>query len=60
MQNISHMLLRKDTRKLKLVSIRTTLGELIEAINEGVKPEEDNLVPEVVVHLIETGRIKFH
>ena len=60
MQNISHMPLGLETPELKFVTIRTTLGGLIEAIGEGMEPEEDNLVPEIVMHLIETGRIKFH
>jgi hypothetical protein len=42
------------------VTITTTFGDLIAALNEGVKPKEDDLVPQIVIHLIKTGRIKLH
>ena len=37
----------------------TTLRELIEAINEEVPPEKDHLVAQIVLDLLDTGRIKF-
>ena len=39
--------------------IVTTLGKLIEAINEEVEPEEDYLVSSAVLDLLDTGRIRF-
>lgn len=42
----------------KATPIRTTLYELIEAINEEVPPGKDWVVSEVVLHLLETGQIK--
>jgi hypothetical protein len=39
--------------------IITTLGKLIEALNEEVEPEEDYLVAKVVVHLLDAGKIRF-
>jgi hypothetical protein len=39
--------------------MRTTLYELIEAINEQVQPEEDRLVAGIVLHMLATGQIKF-
>jgi hypothetical protein len=44
----------------ELGSITTKFGDLIAALNEGIKPEEDDLVPQIVFHLIKTGRMKFH
>ena len=35
-----------------------TLEELIKAVSEEVEPGEDQLVAEVVLHLLDTGRIK--
>jgi hypothetical protein len=40
-------------------TIKTSLYELIEAISEEVKPGEDELVAETVLHLFETGQAKF-
>jgi hypothetical protein len=42
-----------------LATIPTTLRELIEAIEKEVEPKEDHLVGEVVLHLLDTGRIRF-
>jgi predicted DNA-binding protein len=41
---------------LELSTTKTTLYELIDAINAEVQPGEDQLVAEVVLHLIETGQ----
>ena len=35
-----------------------TLEQLIKAISEEVKPGEDRLVAEVLLHLLDTGRVK--
>lgn len=35
----------------------TTLGELIQAISEEVRPKDDGLVAEIVLHLLDTGQI---
>jgi len=48
-----------DQEYLELGTTNTTLYELIDAISEQVQPGEDGLVAEVVLHLLETGRIKF-
>ncbi|MGD9041597.1 MAG: hypothetical protein PVH82_18290 [Desulfobacteraceae bacterium] len=59
MQQISHAHSRLEPTEPDLAIIATTLGELIKAISEEVGPQEDHLVAEVVLHLLETGRIKF-
>jgi hypothetical protein len=40
-------------------TIHTTLYDLIEAISAEVGPEEDHLVTATLVHLINSGRVKF-
>ena len=42
-----------------LNSVKTTLYELIEAIGQEVKPGEDELVEETVMHLFDTGQVRF-
>ena len=59
MQQIPHAYSRPEPAQPELATIPTTLGELIEAIEEEVEPEEDRLVAGVVLHLLETGRIRF-
>jgi hypothetical protein len=39
--------------------IHTTLYDLIEAIGDEISAGEDELLAEAVVHLMETGRLKF-
>jgi len=43
----------------ELNTIATTLYELIEAIGEEMRPGEDRLVTETVLHLFDTGQVKF-
>ena len=59
MQQIPHAYSRPEPAQPELAAITTTLGELIGAINEEVEPEEHHLVAEVILHVLETGRIKF-
>lgn len=47
------------TSKLGTVtSTKTTLYQLIGAISDVVKPEEERLIPAVVINLIESGKIR--
>jgi hypothetical protein len=59
MQQLTHNILLSEQGQPKPVPIVTTLGELVEAINEEVEPEEDYLVSKAVSHLIDAGRIRF-
>ena len=59
MQLIPHAYSRPEPAQPELATIPTTLGELIEAIEEEVEPEEEDLLAEIVLHLLETGRIRF-
>jgi hypothetical protein len=43
----------------KRTAITTTLYDLIEAINTEVAPDEDELVTATVVHMLNSGRVKF-
>ena len=40
-------------------TIKSNLYELIEAVGEEVEPGEDQLVAEVVLHLLDTGQVSF-
>jgi hypothetical protein len=40
-------------------TIHTTLFDLIEAISAEVGPQEDHLVTATLVHLINSGRVRF-
>jgi len=40
-------------------AITTTLRDLIEVIEDEVGPAEDPLIAEIVLDLVETGRIRF-
>ena len=42
----------------RATSTKTTLYELIEAIGDVVEAEEERLVPEIVLHLIDSGKIR--
>ncbi len=59
MQQLAHKTLPSEPADPEPAPIVTTLGELIEAINEKVEPKEDNLVAKAVSYLIDTGEIRF-
>ncbi|MGD9033976.1 MAG: hypothetical protein PVJ69_12550 [Desulfobacteraceae bacterium] len=59
MQLTPHAYSRPEPAQPELATIPTTLRELIEAIEKEVEPKEDHLVGEVVLHLLDTGRIRF-
>lgn len=42
-----------------IISLQTTLYDLIAAINEEIMPEEDWAVTDAVLELFETGRARF-
>ncbi len=44
--------------RLRMI-IRTSLYDLIDALNAAVEPEEETLVVPLVMHWLETGRITF-
>ena len=47
------------TSKLgRITSTKTTLYQLIGAISDAVEPGEENLIPAVVINLIESGKIR--
>ena len=46
-------------KPLRTEKIKTTLFDLLEAINKEIKAGEEDLVFLVVLHLISTGRLKF-
>lgn len=39
--------------------LKTTLGDLVRALQDVAEPDEDTLVVDIVVHWLRTGRITF-
>ena len=58
MQPMTQTLPAMELAHRALNAIATTLYELIEAIGEEVRPGEDRLVTETVLHLFDTGQVK--
>jgi hypothetical protein len=48
-----------EVARSKSTNIRTTLYELIEAIDEAVEPGEEWLVATTILHLFNTGKATF-
>ena len=59
MEAIAYDLQIEETIHPELLTIETNLYELIEAIHDEVEHEEDWMVPEIVLDLIDTGKIRF-
>ena len=59
MQQLPHAYSGQEPAQPERVTNLTTLGELIKAVSEEIETEEDHLAAEVVLQLLETGRIKF-
>ena len=59
MHRLAQSSLALDPHQIELEPIVTTLGKVIEAINEEVDPEEDYLVARALSHLIVSGRVRF-
>jgi hypothetical protein len=48
-----------EGRRHPKVRIRATMFDLIRALQEQMKAEEESLVPLIVIHMIDTGLLKF-
>ena len=59
MQPMAQTLPAMELAHPELNTIATTLYELIETIGEEMRPGEDRLVTETVLHLFDTGQVKF-
>ena len=49
----------EKSRYQKTSTIETTLYDLIETVSEELKAGEDYLVPQIVFHLVNTGKLRF-
>ncbi len=47
---------KEESADTRLTTVQTTLYDLVAAVNEVVPPEDEQLVAEVVSHLIRNGR----
>ena len=59
MEQMAHIFPTPEPKYMGLTEIQTTLHDLIEAISEEVETGEDRLVAEIVLDMLEAGRIKF-
>jgi hypothetical protein len=59
MEQLAEMWMTSELAEPEVTAIETTLYDLVEAINEEVGPEEDHLVSEIVLDLLDRGRIRF-
>ena len=58
MQSMVQTLGMEEAAYPKFITMKTTLYELIEAINEEVEPAEKRLVPEILSDLFDRGLIR--
>ena len=59
MSDLYHTTPTKEITPFKTTLIRTTLYELIEAINNEINTENEELIPKIVLHLVNSGKIEF-
>ncbi len=52
-----HASVAVESKLVRVTSTKTTLYELIEAISDVVEAGEEILIPKVVLHLIDSGKI---
>jgi len=50
--------LRLRPRSRKTMKTKTTMFDLIEALNQVVDKDEEKFVPRIVTHLVNSGRLK--
>lgn len=53
-----HASIAVEFKFVRITSTKTTLYELIEAISNVIEAGEESLVPQVVLHLIDSGKIR--
>ena len=59
MEQTAHILSASEAEYSGLGEIQTTLRDLVEAVNEEVAIGEDRMVAEVVLDMLDDGKIKF-
>ncbi len=59
MEALAHTFNKVESAYVKPTVLKTSLYDLIAAIGEEVRPEEDWLVAETVLHLFDSGQAKF-
>jgi hypothetical protein len=59
MQNSTQSVLAQVPADAESTTITTTLYDLIEAVSAEVDPGEDDLIIATVMHLLNSGRVKF-
>jgi hypothetical protein len=59
MGDLSHQSSTKSQTFSRGVRIKTTLYEVIDAVGNAVDGKEEKLIPGIVLHLVNSGKIKF-
>ena len=59
MQSSTQSILAQVPASAEPTTVETTLYDLIDAISAEVEPGEDDLIIATVVHLLNSGRVKF-
>lgn len=59
MQQVAEVVTTSESAEPGFTTIETTLYDLVEVLNEEVGSEEDHLVSEIVLDLLDRGRIRF-
>jgi hypothetical protein len=58
MMDSYHSSIAVEFKFVRVTSAKTTLYELIDAISDVVEAGEERLIPKVVLHLIDSGKIR--
>ena len=58
MEQMAHIFLTPEPKYMGITEIQTTLHDLVEAISEEVETGEGRLVAEIVLDMLEAGKIK--
>jgi hypothetical protein len=59
MQALATVLPEVKSSGLKTKAVMTNLYELIEALNEEMEDDRGDLIPQIVVRLFDSGRVKY-
>jgi predicted DNA-binding protein len=59
MEPMPHNIIKSEHQNHEKNISMTTLYELLEAIEEEIKPDEDWMVSEIVLNLFNSGKIRF-
>lgn len=59
MQAVANVLPASRSSGLKTAAFMTNLYELVKVLNEEIEDENEELIPHIVVRLLDSGMVKF-